>query len=212
MGNGIAIVLLLLLLSSRGRRSPPSYDGMTAQTAEVVWPVPSYIAPDGRIYDATVSSGMDSWRGTRPHRGLDIMFKRRSAGDRPEEPPDVRMSDGFTSTRGYFAPVDTPILAVKRGVVWSVDERTDGGGWSIVVDHGKPWATYYTHVRVPTVVKGTPVEAGDMLGLMGGNLADESRVRHLHFEVWYGGSGADASVDAWGDNVMNGWRRDPWQP
>jgi len=212
VGNGLALVVLIVLMMTGRRRSPPSYDGMTAQTAAVVWPVPSYIAPDGRIYDATVSSGMDSTRGDRPHRGMDVMFKRRTPADRADEPPDVPGADGFTSTRGYFAPVDTPILAVKKGTVWSVEERTDGGGWSIVVDHGKPWATYYTHVRIPTVIKGTPLEAGDMLGLMGGNMADTSRVRHLHFEVWYNGHGADASVDAYGDNIMNGWRRDPWQP
>lgn len=214
MGNGIVLVLLaLLLLGGRGRGpSARTYDGMTAQTATVVWPVPSYVAPDGHIYDATVSSGMDSMRGDRPHRGLDIMYKRRSKGDRPEQPPGVKQGDGFASSAGYFAPVDTPVLAVKRGTVWSVEERTDGGGWSVVLDHGKPWATYYTHIRIPLVLKGQEIDAGDIVGLMGGNASDASAIRHLHFEVWYDGHGAEASVDAWTDGVMNGWRRDPWQP
>lgn len=211
----IGVLLLVLWLGGGGKRRGPSagsYAGMTGP--EVVWPVPTYHAPDGTTYDATVSSAFDSDRsnhdgtdGKHPHMGLDIMYKRKSPTDRADEPPNVRGSDGFASTAGYFAPVDTAVLAVKPGKVWSVTERTDGGGWSIVVDHGKPWATYYTHIRIPTVFVGTPVQAGDMLGLMGGNMADSARVRHLHFEVWYDGAGSKHSVDVWSDKVTDTWSR-----
>lgn len=211
--GALVLVLLALMMAGDRRRtrgpSPTSYDGFSGPS--VSWPVPSYTV-DGVTYEATVSSGMDSERnnkdGTkRPHRGLDIMYRRRSRADRPEHPAGVREADGFTSTAGYFAPPSTPILAAGAGVVWSVRHRTDGGGISVVIDHGKPWATYYTHLATVDVKPGDEVVAGGRIGTMGGNLSDGARIRHLHFELWYQGSGSDASVDAWSDKAMDAWSR-----
>lgn len=211
-------VLLLALLLGGNRRargpSPTSYAGFDGPGA--VWPVPSYVV-DGVTYRATVSSGMDSQRNNpdgskRPHRGLDIMFKRRTRADRPEHPAGKRETDGYTSSPGYFAPPGTPILAAREGRVWSVKLRSDGGGISVVIDHGKPWATYYTHLDTVDVKPGDVVAAGQRIGTMGGNLSDGARIRHLHFELWYQGSGSDASVDAWADKAMDAWSRVTWEP
>lgn len=218
MSAGAVLVLLALLLARSGRQRGPSassYDGMA--DGHTVWPVPTYYATDGTVYPAVVSSGMESQRrskdGTlRPHRGLDVMYRRRSAEDRGEDPSGVIGADGFASSPMHFAPVGTPILAARAGKVYSVHERTDGGGWSVVLDHGKPWATYYTHLRWVGVDVGDVVTAGQPIGVMGGNLGDGSRVRHLHFEVWFQGHGASASVDVAADNVTDAWERRPWRP
>jgi murein DD-endopeptidase MepM/ murein hydrolase activator NlpD len=189
--------------------------------------VPSLVPPwaPGRQYDATVSSGFGSPRHGHAHRGLDIMYRRDRADPEVERlfPPAVRQADGFASTKNYFLPPGTPCVAARAGEVWSVLERSDGGGWSVVLDHGKPWATYYTHL-ISTVLApheggkrvggGDPqrVAAGETIGAIGGNLSDSERVRHLHFEAWHGGFGSARSADAWTAGVMKTWERERWAP
>lgn len=194
-----------------------------------VWPVPTLVPPAVGVepYDAAVSSGFDSTRGARQHTGLDVMYRRHGRDDRwslQKFPPNVRQADGFASTPGFFAPPGTPILAARAGRVWRVEERDDGGGITVVLDHGKPWATYYTHLattklaphqggrRIDAAGEPQAVAAGEVIGTMGGNKGDASRVRHLHFEAWYEGTGPEASVDAKGAGVMPNWRRESWAP
>lgn len=197
-----------------------------------MWPVPTLYPPGSdNGYPATVSSGFDSKRkkkdgsGYRPHVGMDIMYRRREKlRDRPEYPATVKSSDGFVSgSTWFFAPPLTPILAARPGRIWSVQKRTDGGGWSVVIDHGAPWATYYTHLATVNVAEavggkrrdGQPpelVEAGTVIGTMGGNESDSERLRHLHFEMWYKGHGAESSKDAFGAGVMTNWQRKAWRP
>lgn len=109
----------------------------------------------------------------------------------------------------HFAPPGTKVLAARGGTVWSVSERSDGGGWSVVIDHGKPWATYYTHLERVDVSKGQGVAAGEPIGLMGGDHSEGAKLRHLHFEAWYQGAGSKSSVDAQSAGVMADWIRLP---
>lgn len=192
-----------------------------------VWPVPSAIRPGTDVqYDATVSSGFESERRIksgprkgqkRPHVGLDIMYRRKARAD-DGYPPGERGADGMTTTKGYILPENTPAIAARAGLVWSVKERTDGGGWSVVLDHGSvngvPLTTYYTHLRMAAVRKGQTVAAGDELGTIAGNMADSGRVRHLHFQLMDWSTGKGVSVDVWqgGRGVMATWQRRVWRP
>lgn len=181
------------------------------------WPVPTLVLPNGERYAAVVSSGFGSPRrvGTErehSHAGLDIMFRRRNHADRPEYPAGRKLADGFSAGSAmHFAPPGTPVLAARPGNVWSVSERTDGGGWSVVIDHGKPWATYYTHLQRVDVVKNQHVLAGQVIGLMGGDKSEGQKLRHLHFEAWYQGAGSKSSVDAHSAGVMSDWARVDWE-
>jgi len=172
------------------------------------WPVPP-INIGGVQYDPAVSQEF------KPgvHRGVDIMYRRRTLDDRPEFPSGVKGADGFANgvTR-FFAPPGTAVIAARDARVWFVAKVATG--WSVVLDHGKPWATFYAHldtVTLPLHAMGKPVaggaptivKAGDVLGTMGGNpntdprkgAVDGQRLRHLHFETWYKGSGNEAAVD-----------------
>ena len=106
------------------------------------------------------------------HMGVDLMY--RLAGK-------------------WTAPVGTPLRAARDGVVWSVGvtER----GHNVVLDHGKPWATFYQHLAGVGVAKGQSVKAGQLIGTMGADPTDPQGLRHLHFATWYQGSGDSASVD-----------------
>lgn len=143
------------------------------------WPVPNVRMPDGE-YKAQVSRAFED----AGHYGADILYKR--AGK-------------------WFAPVGTPITAARAGKVWSVTKSPRG--WSVVIDHGKPFATFYQHLQDAVVSKGQPVIAGQALGRMGSDPLDAAHLRHLHFAVWYKGAGDKASVDM--SHVIGSWRRPP---
>lgn len=143
------------------------------------WPVPSVRYPSGVVRHPVVSDGFNE---SRAHPGVDIVIQ----GD-----PN-------------HAPAGTPITAARAGAVWSVQKTPRG--WSVVVDHGKPFATFYQHLQsVEALAKGMPVAAGQRLGVMGIDPLDKQRVRHLHFAVWFDGYGDIASVDP--APVIGGWLR-----
>lgn len=181
-----------------------------------VWPVPTWNAPDGAVYPAVVSQELHPG-----HAGVDVMYRRRTISDRSEFPPGPA---GHATTM-FFAPPGTPILAAKDARVWSVSKVATG--WQIVLDHGKPWATYYAHldeVAFPPHAAGfktgtkevTNIKAGDQLGTMGWNpntatkngAVDAEQIRHLHFECWYKGGNSGYAQDP--APVMNSWERHTW--
>lgn len=181
------------------------------------WPVPDWLH-GGVTYPAVVSQEF-----RRPtHYGTDIMYKRRSVSDLVSEFPPGAVGHATTM---FFAPPGAPILAARDARVWSVDKAATG--WQVVLDHGKPWATYYGHLDTVALAghaKGfvtgtqnvTNVKAGDQIGTMGFNpntdpakgAADGGQIRHLHFECWYKGAGNDAAVDP--VPVMAQWGRSQW--
>jgi murein DD-endopeptidase MepM/ murein hydrolase activator NlpD len=172
------------------------------------WPVP-IINIAGVEYMPVVSQEFKPGR----HVGVDIMYRRRSLTDRPEFPAGVKGADGFANgTTMHFAPPGAGIVAARDARVWFVGKVATG--WSVVLDHGAPWATFYAHLQTVDLPLhamgkrsdgGAPmlVKAGDALGTMGGNpntdpkrgAVDSARLRHLHFETWYKGAGNNAAVD-----------------
>jgi murein DD-endopeptidase MepM/ murein hydrolase activator NlpD len=198
-------VAALLLLGRKG--SPMGIDWGTGW----VWPVPPIRFTDGQTYQPEVSN---PWRSPK-HYGVDVMFRRSSLTDKATAYPPGSAS-GSTM---YFAPPGVPIVAAKDARVWSVTKAPRG--WTVVLDHGKPFATFYTHLdrvdldehanglstktKQPTLLK-----AGDWFGTMGGDPTEPSKLRHLHFAVWYKGSGDSASVDPL--SAMASWSKPPAWP
>lgn len=196
----------LVLLTKRERPVVPA----SAWDDGWVWPVPP-MRPwqGGPVYDPVISHEFED----PEHLGVDIMYRRKSPRDlltayRPGTP------DGNSK---FFAPQRTPILAARAGRIWSVEKTARG--WAIVLDHSRPFATFYQHLETPgfdehkyglNVQTGQPthVTVGQPLGFMGWDPLDAERLRHLHFAVWYQGSGDDASVDL--AAVMAKWPRVPW--
>lgn len=186
-----------------------------------VWPVPTLKMPDGKVYQAVITDGVGSPRGSGIHHGVDIMYQRRNAADRPEYGQKA-VNGTKNGTPRFFAPPRTPIVAAKAGAIWSSAKTARGG--TVVIDHGKPFATYYTHIELlafPEHANGrrvnqadatepgpvTHVNAGDIIGWMGADPLDGERLRHLHFEVWHGGA-SNKAVDPAPE--MAHWPRPSW--
>lgn len=181
-----------------------------------MWPVPTLKTADGIRYLAVISDGVGSPRGSQLHHGVDIMYARRDAKDRPEYTRKP-VNGVVNGTPGFFAPRGTPIVAARAGTIWSSGKTTRGG--TVVIDHGKPFATYYTHMATlafPDHHAGAPdsnpgatthVNAGDIIGWMGADPMDAGHLRHLHFEVWHKGTTNEAVDPA---PEMAHWPRPPW--
>jgi hypothetical protein len=170
-----------------------------ADAASTAWvhPVPSL---DGRV--AVISNefrARDSADGrARQHLGVDLMYRRRDARDLIAVFPAG--TPGGTPL--FFMPENVPALAAARGIVVSAGMTSVGN--VVIVQHANGWATYYAHLATLAVQKGASVTAGQILGTIGASPQDAAHVRHLHFELWKGGTRSGA-VDP--DPYLVAWSR-----
>jgi hypothetical protein len=187
-----------------GGATAPASDTRPVGSASVhegwVWPLPRYKsghAPD--ISDGPGNNKRDG--GSRSHNGADIDYKRKSKSELIEvyRPGSAEGSPGGW----YFCPRDTPVLAARDGFLWSCTDSDRG--IQIVIDHGKPFATYYQHmsrVFMPRAKRGEQriaIKAGQVIGIVGNGSPPSGRQPvnafiHLHFEIWKDG-GADRWID-----------------
>lgn len=161
-----------------------------------VWPLPSWSGYKPEISDGPGNNKRDG--GTRSHNGVDIDYRRRRGAL-----PQFRVGTREASPSGvYFCPDGVAILAAREGVLWSATESERG--LQVVIDHGKPYATYYQHLRklfVPMAKRGDHpirIRAGQPIGLVGNGHKPGSQpangFNHLHFEIWQDG-GAKNWID-----------------
>ncbi len=104
----------------------------------------------------------------------------------------------------FFNPAGTPVLAAAKGVVVVAGEDTASRygpttnfyGNLVVIEHEqtsaeRPVYTLYGHLRSLDVEAGQPVEAGDLLGVVGST--GVAIGAHLHFEVRVGANNYDST-------------------
>ena len=139
------------------------------------------------------------WLSYDGHPGLDIRTVDLT-------PIDDQIGSGhvnvFAAAGGFVDCVFVP----------ASDERFDtssceGGGGSIVINHGNGYRTIYMHLYQPLVAQGDQVARGQKIGVAGQRGAPNQP--HLHFEVRRGVASAQApSVDPYG---WNGGCLDPYR-
>lgn len=173
------------------RRLPP---GAPVPAGGWWWPLPP-LADDGR--KPSISDGLGSPRdgGSRLHHGADVGYWRRK-GELPQYVAGTRQA---SKGGAFVCPDGTPVRAMAAGTIWSV--TTGDKGISVVISHGKPYATLTMHLRTcrfPDGTRGIAVAGGETIGTVGnghnpGKAAPDA-YNHPHVEVWYDG-GADAYID-----------------
>lgn len=176
------------------------------------WVWPMVRLADGRPPVISDGWGSDRDGGERKHRGVDVMYKRPRTLTR-EEWARMSVSERNHNSRGYEVPESAVIVAAHAGRIWSTSKTALG--IHVLIDHGRGvGVTFYQHLarldvpehRGGKMVSGAPgraVEAGTVLGLCGHSSRDAATIRHLHFEIWPGGTSASA-VDP--EARMKGWR------
>lgn len=142
-------------------------DASVAHVAPWVWPLPMLgdLSP-------VASQSFRPFDDDDPHLGADLMY------------PDP---DG---PRRYDVPEGVPVLAAGAGVVRFA--AATPRGLTVIVDHRGGRSTYYTHLAALFVIRGSLVEAGQPLGLVGSDPTDAAHIRHLHFEIWLHGTRSSA--------------------
>lgn len=81
---------------------------------------------------------------------------------------------------GIRAPVGTPVRAVREGVV-VLAGPFEGYGPTVILSHGDGYYTLYLYLEEIGVVEGRSVDAGQVVGTVGGRGTPEGP--HLEFQV-----------------------------
>lgn len=106
---------------------------------------------------------------------------------------DIMPTTGIAWGRPIFASFNGRV--VRAGLSGTLGERTQanpkgpmgtGAGYSVVLDHGQGWRTYYFHmIELPMVHTGQRVTTGQQLGRVGST--GRSSAPHIHYEqLMYG--------------------------
>lgn len=196
-GGGLLALLTALWVSHRARgradrakrdaetknlersapRAPALRDAVPPPSMEGLWPLPMW-----GDYSPVVSDGWGSRRRTldgtpRPHRGVDLMYPRKSLDDQAAAyPPNT--AGGAT---WHFVPDGIDVLAARAGTVTYAAPTPRGH--AVTIDHRDGWSTFYQHLASLRVARGDVVTAGQPLGRVGGDPTQARALRHLHFEV-----------------------------
>ncbi len=75
----------------------------------------------------------------------------------------------------------TPIKATADGVIAKASKNKKGRGNFVVIQHGKTYETWYTHLQKFIVKEGQKVKKGEVIGYVGNT--GMSTAPHLHYEV-----------------------------
>jgi len=94
---------------------------------------------------------------------------------------------------GIRAPRGTPVRAVRGGTVVMAGPF-EGYGPTVVVSHGEGFYSLYLYLEELGVVEGRPVEAGQVVGTVGGSETPEGARLEFQIRVPVGG-GAPQAVD-----------------
>jgi septal ring factor EnvC (AmiA/AmiB activator) len=82
----------------------------------------------------------------------------------------------------FGAEIGTAVYATGKGKVQQIQQKADGYGKSIVIDHGYGFQTLYAHLSEINVKVGEELRRGQIIGRVG-NSGGVSP--HLHYEVIY---------------------------
>jgi len=94
--------------------------------------------------------------------------------------------DPFSGEGAFHTGVDvsadygSPVHATADGMVVSADQHT-GYGRVVILDHGFGLTTWYAHLSAYSVVPGTRVKRGEVIGYAG--ISGRSTGPHVHYEV-----------------------------
>lgn len=182
-GAGVGLLLWSALRNRPQSIAPATEQASTAPSSARPapsgwqWPVPMW-----GDYSPTVSDGWGSDRHSldgkpRIHRGVDILYSRKSLDDQGDAFP--RGTAG--GSKWFFMPTGIPVLAARGGRV--VYAKRGPRGHAVTVLHADGWTTFYQHLAGLLVAVGDTVAAGEVLGELGGDPTQKPALRHLHFEV-----------------------------
>ncbi|SEQ34030.1 M23 family metallopeptidase [Neolewinella agarilytica] len=109
-------------------------------------------------------------------------------------PVNGEISAGFKLTGDHLgvdilAPQDTPIKAVRDGIVF-ISEFTSSNGNVVGIQHDNNLITFYKHNSQLLKKVGDRVRASEAIAIIG-NTGELSSGPHLHFELWHEGKAVD---------------------
>ena len=152
-------------------------------SGEEGWVFGAYVSHDSPSKENS-DTGKTDWGGMQiPTSG----FISSKFGSRVD--PVTKKLNAFHSGLDIAAPEGTPVYAAESGKVADSSSASSNYGNLIILQHAPDLVTYYAHLSVKNVTKGTEVQKGDLIGKVG--KTGKVTGPHLHFEVRKGGQALD---------------------
>jgi murein DD-endopeptidase MepM/ murein hydrolase activator NlpD len=84
----------------------------------------------------------------------------------------------------FIVPCGTPVVAIGDGIVFHVDGPHGSAPHNVVIQHPNGYSSLYGHLlQRSTLVVGSAIRAGDVVGLSGTDNNDCNVDAHLHLEI-----------------------------
>jgi murein DD-endopeptidase MepM/ murein hydrolase activator NlpD len=93
----------------------------------------------------------------------------------------IYKTDEFHPGMDFAAPEGSEIFATGDGVVTAADNKSQGYGNRVMIDHGFGYETLYAHMTRSIVQAGQSVKRGQVIGYVGST--GLSTAPHCHYEV-----------------------------
>ena len=133
------------------------------------------------------TDGEYSLANTKPLRTEAAMFSAPMRGSvvRSFDAPESSYDMAIVSLSG-----EDSVMAVENGTVVSIQRSAEGKS-TITMQHGEGYVSVYKQLGEVLVRKGQRVNAGTVIGRLGGADNEESESLELAFELWRDGTAVD---------------------
>ena len=121
-------------------------------------------------------AGPATWYLGQPYGNTTGAYRQRSTL--------YRNGQGIHFGIDFIAPCGTPVVAIGDGFVLHVDGPHGSPPHNVVIEHPNGYSSLYGHLlERSSLVVGSAIEAGDVVGLSGTDNDDCNQDAHLHLEV-----------------------------
>jgi len=152
-----------------------------------VWPLPVLNGGKPIVFDHWTTEMLDPPESFEQHPRLLLSYDRGDFAN--YDYASIYPIETLSGMLLYFLPRFTPVFAAQDGTI-TYAGKADGVNAMTIV-HGDGWATHYANLqgmlalplRAGSRRRGESVQAGDVLGFVGGT-TDNGQMRPLRFELW----------------------------
>ena len=169
-----------VLTGGRSAPEPPKKELPPITPIEQPQPVNGWVSPVGtQIWqEIAVRDGVNNWVDVT---GFDVPYQRRKRGGGTK----TEIHNGADLNLELNDDFDAPVFAAGTGVVVFAGKGNGTWGNLVIIRHEEKLHTRYGHLHQIKVIRGQRVQAGDLIGTVGG--ADGRFDPHLHFDVCISG-------------------------
>ncbi|WP_425390451.1 N-acetylmuramoyl-L-alanine amidase [Ekhidna sp.] len=183
-------VLVSVIFAFSSKEAIEPIENVGNELAEILTPEPSFKLPTFNLPEPKAQLNKteqdDNVPSIMPVKSQDLVRLTSGFGKRIHP---VKKVEQWHLGVDFSCPIGSQILATANGVVESLQDKSEGYGKLIKIDHGNGYRTYYAQLSQFKVKEGDQVKKGEVIALSGNS--GMSTAPHLHYEVKKGDKRVD---------------------